>query len=784
MFEINLTRLFSVSQFYHFAFMIVSLALLGNGASGTVLTLLPKKKQNIDKNLRTLSFLTLVSILGAYLITNWIPFDSFSIAWDRRQIGYLGLNLLALAMPFFFTGMATGLLLSIYSKEAEKVYAVNLIGAAIGCVLALLTPTFVGGEGTVLLSCILAAFSVLFPMRLTKQPIGQKIIAIISVGIILLGTYDLYARALKSSQVLIPEIKLSPYKSLSYALQYPDAEIISQEWNPYSRVDIVSSTSFRSLPGVSFWYLQLPPSEHGLFIDGDNLNPIVVPGESLEFTNYLPGALAYQLHPGARTLILEPRGGLDVLTAMNEGADTITVVEANNLIISKILHIYQNPDIEVVNETDRSFLRRSRDYFDVIILSLVDTYHPVGSGAYSLAENYSYTVESFRDALNRLSPDGILVVNRWLQVLPSEWLRTFILAATVLEENGDEPGEHIIALRSFNTGVLFIKKSPFTGEELSIVRTFASERAFDLVFLPDIQLDEVNKYANLKEPIYYQTFIDYLSANSAEDWLDHYPYDVSPPTDDHPFFGHYFKWSQTGQIIAELGKTWQPFGGAGYLVVLILLALAFVLTVVLIFLPLLIGSRSTSRLNFQGLPHGVLLASIAYFGLIGFAYLFVEIPFFQSFILYLGQPTYALTTVLFSILLFSGIGSHLSQRIDHRKALLGLVALIFVVLWLFPNIIELSLGFSFAIRVLVTVLVLAPLGILMGIPFPSGIKIVERTAPELIPWVWGINGAASVLSSILSMLLALSFGFKMVLITGALCYAGAWFVVPRLRLVR
>jgi len=556
-FEINLTRLFSVSQFYHFAFMIVSLALLGTGASGTFLVLFPPKNGQVDASLRKLSFGTLASILSAYLVINELPFDSFTISWDSRQIGYLTLNFLALMLPFFFTGMAVGLMLKVYSREAESVYAVNLIGAAIGCVLALLAPPVLGGEGTVVLSACLAASAALFPLRLPKKPFTQILIQGISIIAMILGLFEMSTRLPSHSAPFFPALKLSPYKSLSYALQYPDSEFVSQEWNSFSRVDIVSSSSIRSLPGISIQYFRPPPAEHGLFIDGDHLNPIVLAGSNLDFTSYLPAALAYQLIPDAKTLILEPRGGLEVLVALNEGADEITLVEENQLIIEKIPQIYQIPDININNELGRSYLRRSQEQFDLVILSLVQSYYPVGSGAYSLGENYSYTVEAFQDVLNRLSPDGIFVFSRWLQMPPSEWLRGFILAATALESQGGDPSQQVVAIRSFNTGILFVKKSPFTKPELDLVRTFASQRAFDLVYLPDIQPEEVNQYAILQEPVYYQTFSNFMAADSKEDWLANYSYDVSPPTDNHPFFGHYFKWSQARQIISELGKTWQ-----------------------------------------------------------------------------------------------------------------------------------------------------------------------------------------------------------------------------------
>jgi hypothetical protein len=780
LFEINLPRLFSVAQFYHFAFMIVSLALLGFGASGTLLTIFPGLSRQPDRNLRWLAFCTWVGILGAYLITNWIPFDSFRLASDVRQIFFLFFHYLSLTTPFIFSGMATGLLLKALPNKAGQVYAWNLIGSAVGCLLALYFPRLLGGEGTVIVSACLALSGTVFSYRFKGKKILQIILPVFSTCLLFLSCAFLWLSEKNEDLSALIELKLSPYKSLSYALQYPGAEIVYRDWNAFSRVDVVQSAGIRSLPGVSYLYPDPPPVELGLFVDGDNMSPIVFAHENLSFTSYLPIALAFQLHPGAETLILEPRGGLDVLIALNEGAEHVTAIEANELIVAQAEHIYNHQDVETVIEIDRSYLRRSREVYDLIIFSLTDSYHPVRSGAYSLAEDYRYTIEAFQDAISRLSPDGILVISRWLQTPPSEWLRSFILAATILRDMGMVPEQQIIAYRSFNIGVLLIKKIPFTEEELGKTRSFASERAYDLVTLPGIAPDEVNKYAVYEEPFYYQTFSGFLAAASPEEWLNAYPYDVSPLTDDHPFFGHYFKWSQTRQIIAELGKIWQPFGGAGYFVVLVMLVLAFVLALILIVFPLLFGRRAASVSSIVKLPRQIVLTNVAYFSFIGLAYLFIEIPLIQQFILFLGHPTYALTSVLFSILLFSGIGSQVSDRVKPKLALACLIVVVLLVLFLLPIVIQWALGFTFLIRMLISMLILSPLGLLMGMPFPNGIRKIGMAVPEIIPWVWGINGATSVIASILAMLVALSSGFRWVFILGALFYTGAWVVTPYL----
>jgi hypothetical protein len=494
----------------------------------------------------------------------------------------------------------------------------------------------------------------------------------------------------------------------------------------------------------------------------------------LEFTDYLPGAVAYRLRPGAETLLLEPRGGPDILLALAKGASKITVVETNALFLSAAGKIYDDPRLHLAVDTGRSYLRRIEQQYDVIMISLTSSYHPVRSGAYSLAEDYRYTVEAFEDALSRLKPDGFLIVTRWLQTPPSESLRAFALAVTAIERSSGEAQTQVAAVRGYNTATLLLKNSPYTFGELQVLREFVSERAFDLTYTPGIKQEETNVYNVLAEPIYYHTFTELLNAPSRADYYANYPFNVSPPTDDRPFFGHFFKWSQAGQILSEIGKTWQPFGGAGYFVILALLILAFCMAVILILLPAAVlgQARSASK------PFASFLV---YFALIGLAFMLVEIPLIQRFILFLGHPAYAVTAVLFSLLAFSALGSRLSSRVSVKFALVLLVALLLAAPWLHSQVFQMTLGLPLFVRLGVAVLLIAPVGFLMGIPFPGGIRwmLLEQQRSAPIPWIWAANGAASVVSSVLAALLALSFGFDWVLRIGALCYAGAWWAITK-----
>ncbi|HLE90726.1 MAG TPA: hypothetical protein VI753_06215 [Anaerolineales bacterium] len=773
-----MTRLFSVAQFYHFAFMIVSIALLGFGASGTTLTIFPSLlKAKPGQRMSQLGMATGISILAAYLLTNWLPFDSFSIAWDRRQVLILVLHYIALATPFFFSGMALGFLLAASPQFAGTTYAVNLLGSAAGCVIALIAPASLGGEGMVTLSIAIAVLAALMSTLGLYQ--FRHPIVLGALVLLIFAFLDLGLRLTGKSPFPFMELRISPYKSLSYAMQYPGARVIYRQWNAFSRVDVVRSGGIHSLPGLSYRYLRPLPSLDGLLVDGDDLSPILQPSTDPAFVEYLPNAVAFHLRPQASVLILEPRGGLDVLIALTLNTRQVTAVEINPLIVGAV-PIYNHPRVQVYVESDRSYLRSTQMQYDVIVFSLASSFHPVGSGAYTLAEDYRYTVESFNEALAHLTSDGLLVVTRWLQDPPSEDLRLFALAVMALENTGADPRAQIVAFRGYNTTTILLKNSAFALDELSSIRAFAAQRAFDLTYAPGLRPDETNLYNILPESKYYQTYASLLEAQPRRIFYDAYNYDVRPPTDDHPFFGHYFKWSQAPQVLAEFGKAWQPFGGAGYFVIVALLGLAILLANTLILLPAAMWKRANRNVvSASPFP----FRNLVYFGLLGFAFLFVEIPLLQRFILYLGHPAYAVTTVLFSLLFFSGLGSQWSDRIPLRLSLATLVVLILSMPVLLPRLFAWTLGLPLTIRLGLTALFLSPVGFLMGIPFPAGIRLMKRepaAGPEneaqdgSIPWIWAVNGAASVVSSILAALLALTFGFNWVLRLGALCYVGAW----------
>ncbi len=806
---LTLTRLFAVQQFYHFAFMAVSVGLLGNAASGSLLSVTGRRPR---PSLLAAGFA--LSTGGATLLLNYLPFDSFTIAREPRQVLYLALYFLAAAAPFTFSGLIVGSALEAAGQRSHRAYAVNLAGSAAGGLGAIPALAAFGSEGTVMLAAALgfaaaglyglaegafpSEYSVLpVPRRPTRSAIRSTLHATRTALPYLIPALLALYFAARPPAFLVQ--RLSPYKALSIYRLAPDARLALTRQDAAARVDVIESSSIHSLPGLGLTAaIAAPPPQAGLLVDGDNLMPITGldpdSAAARALADHLPQSLAFRLRPAARTLILAPGGGFDVLAALAAGAGPVTVVEQNRLILEIVRddyrsftgRLYTRPEVRLAQQSSRSFARRPPEKYDVALLALTDPYRPVTSGAYSLSENYLYTVQAFEDYLDALSPGGLLVFNRWLQVPPSEEVRAFATLAEALRRSGREPvPAYLLAFRSMRTATFIAGERPFTTEEVALARSFLEQRGLDPILLPDVAAEETNRFNVLAGPIYYDAFRALLADPGR--FLAENPFDVRPPTDDRPFFFHYFRWRQTPEILATLGLTWQPFGGSGYFVLLALLLLLTLASAALIFGPLLLR-RGRERI---AAPPGLRRRALLYFLCLGTGYLLVEIALAQKLILLLDQPVLALAAVIFALLTFSGIGSLTAPRwpppappgtcvrgrcasgAGVRPALLLLAGLIV----LYPSGIgwleRAALGWPSGLRLLAVCLSLAPLGLLMGVPFARGLAALHQVAPDLVPWAWAVNGSASVIAPVLGVMVALAGGFSAVLLLGAAAYAVA-----------
>ncbi|GIV81879.1 MAG: hypothetical protein KatS3mg051_1233 [Anaerolineae bacterium] len=774
-FQVALTRLFSVAQFYHFAFLVISLALLGFGASGSLLAICPRLRAPAWRPVFALA--TGPAMLAAYLVLNRWAFDSYAIAWDRAQLWRLLGNLLSLAIPFTLAGALIGALLGDPALSPGRIYGANMIGSAGGAAVAPLLLARLGDERILLLTAALAAFAgLILVIGQARHALSARLtgagIVIVTLGLL-------------SAPPALFSIEPSPYKALSHFRRNPDATLAAPRTNAYSRLDIVRSPSIHVAPGLSMTYLSGPPPEIGLLIDGDNLLPVVQASAApTAFAQAMPAAVPLGLFEQPDVLILGAGGGLDAWIALNNGARSVVAVEGNSLVVEALRGTLRewaglagDPRVRLLHQEIRAYARQSRERFDVVQLALTDAYRPVTSGAFTLTENYALTVEAFRDYLNLLRPQGVFVVTRWLQTPPSEEVRTLGLILAALDPLTADPAQHVIAFRSFQTITFLVKRVPFSPAEVAQILDATERLQYDMVLAPDLPPERINRYARLPEPIYHQTLSELLQANDRAAFYDAYDFEVRPPTDDRPFFFHFFKWRQTPDILNNLGRTWQPFGGSGYFVLVALLIFATLAAALFVVLPVALARRFRQALRVAG--GRTRRRVVIYFAGLGLAYLFIEVATLQQFVLILGQPTLAMATVLATLLLASGIGSALSDRLPWGAGMIALTAL--AALWprLIPAVFSGVLGLDLGVRWTLCVLALLPLGFLMGIPFARGLSAI-RPAADLLPWAWAINGGASVISGVLAPLLALSAGFSWVLWAGAALYGLAWLTRPAL----
>jgi spermidine synthase len=736
--ELTLTRLFSATMFYHFAFLAISLALFGSGASGVFLYVL---RPRLDAEAAPRLLAVFSALFAATTVMGLLVILSHPLSpvrpglWTLRPLAWIyG----AAALPFFFSGCVITLAITAWARQITRLYLFDLAGAAAGCLLLVPALGLFGAIDTVLLVAVLGLLGgFLLSRRRWLLPLLGLAVALVAFNQVT-GTI-----ALRESKGLREE------------------GVVFSRWNSFSRVTVAETQD---------------PDRKLIFIDSDAATVMWRDGSDLGHHRELRDrieSLAYHLGGRRKVLIIGPGGGMDVIIARLHGAAEVTAVEVNPLVARDVMssepflsysgRLYEQPGVRLVVDEGRSFLRRSREHYDLIVGSMVDTWAATAAGAFALSENNLYTVEAFSDYLERLEPDGMLSLTRWYQHPPDQLLRLVSLGREVLAERGaEDPGRHFMIVRGPEEGMplttanVLLKKSPFTGEEVERAEAFARRLRLELVYTPRTR--PPNDFTRL------------ITTPDPAAFCRSFPSDVSPPRDNSPFF------FQTARLDEMFSKRWSRGEwrrtNLGTAVLFGLVAITSLVVAVFILAPLLLV-----RGRLRATPRRGRLPFLLYFAALGVGFIVVEVVLVQKSVLFLGHPAYALSVVLFAILLFSGLGSRLSGRIPTNalpralgRVILVVVALIGAAVLLLSPLFYGLVHLANPWRVLITVGALAPLGLALGMPMPTGIRILDRQAPELIPWAWGVNGAASVLGSAGAVALAMVWGFDQALLLGAFLY--------------
>jgi spermidine synthase len=763
-FQLVLMQALSHVQWYHFAYMIISVALLGFGASGTVLALARDwflKRADVLPPL--LMMLSGVGIALSLPLSQYSPirFDSYLLFVEGKHIVGLVLTYLVFFVPFLFGALAIGLLFLRHAEMIGKFYAANLAGSGAGGAVALGLMWLLPAQQ---LSAVVALLALTAGVFLVPRNHWRSLLTVAAGG---------YAIVLFI--VLVPPVlHPSEYKSISRTLALPNARVVHERSSPYGIVQIVSSPSLRYAPGLSLTFPGAVPAEDVVFNNGDWFGPIVglERADSLTLWNYSTLRLPYVVADRERVLVLQARTGLFAAQALQHGARRVVVVEPHRSILSLLMHEYAkqsdslllHPAVEVHALEPRSFLMADTSRFDLIVLPTLDAFGGT-SGVYALQEQYLLTKEAFAEMWERLTPSGVIAVTSWMDQPVRNPLRVLATMVAMLADAGVvNPGAHIAAVRSWGTVTFAVKRTPLTTNETERVLRFCNLMQFDPLLLPNVPFVERNKHNVLYDVSFFR-LVDGLLGPRRDALQNEYEFRISPPTDDRPYFSQFLRWSRIARLRAYFGQHALPFLELGSFLVALTLVQIALLAIALVVLPLL-------RKSISGPGSGGLLL---YFAGLGLGYMFVEMVLIQRMVLYLGHPLYAAAATIGAMLIFSGLGSLISSRLAARRSLLRRTVLVVALLVLLSAVlitpaIHQTITLPLVWKFILASMMIAPIGIFMGMPFPLGVRAFGRVHPNAVAWAWGVNGCASVVAAPLATMVAIEAGFTAVMIGAAGLY--------------
>jgi spermidine synthase len=779
--QIVLTRIFSVVVWYHFAFFAISVALLGLSASAIAVYALGDRLLG-DRTPRVLAasalaFSASVLVLGVLILhatPDWFGAGagaSFT-TFTPKLLGVF----FATTLPFFIGGFALSLALGRWAGAIHRNYAYDLSGAALACAVVIPVLDHLGGPKALLVSATSGVVAAL-AFAAAGRGSAARLVPFAAAGAAIL------AAGLGASASGALDVRVA--KGLDLAKMVPEYN----RWNSFSLVSVFPSWNFRGW-GTSPKYAAPIAAQKGLVIDMNAFTPLLAfDGDvaKVEFTRFDLSALAFVIHPALeRTCIVGSGGGKDVLASLASGARHVTAVEVNPLIATDVMRgqyraftggLYDRADVELHVEDGRSFLRRSPGRYDVILISMVDTSAATAAGAYALAENTLYTTDAFSDFLDHLAPGGILTVSSVSLEGLAVGARLASLARAALTARGVNPANAVAVVQTpwltapgaVMSNVL-IKPSGYAPQERAAVARAADDLGFHVGYLP-------GQAAAPDTP--EQAWIGRILSEPDEAALarerDGWPLDVSPVGDDRPYFFYQNRFKDSFRALGSKGDP--HLFGNGLVVLLKVLAAAVVMVGACIFGPLFWLRR-------RGANAGAVLSwDLLFVACLGLGYMFIEIALIQRFLPYLGTPTHALTAVLLVLLLSGGIGARVFGAASARtkqRLFIALVLCAIAVALGFPLVARATAWLPLGARAIIVGALLAPLGTLMGVPLPSGLAAVRARDEKLVPWLWGVNGAASVLGSVLATLGSMHAGITALLAAGIALYAAVALLWPKL----
>lgn len=764
-YEILLLRVFAIEQFYHFAYMAIGVAMLGFGASGTLLALWsPRTTEQRETWFRRATVATGVALLAAPLAADVVPFDATQLAVDPGQWPRLAVLYVLLALPFACGALAVLLAILLGADRPGLTYGASFAGSGLGALAAL------------------GALWILDPVHALAVPAGIAAVAALPASPRAAAALMIAAGA---AAIRPPwSLDITPYKGLPQVAAYPDARRTARATSPVGWVVAIEASAFRHAPGLSLAYTGSFPRQTALFVDGELTGALTAWTDtgSAAFLEWLPSAAPFATGQRSRVLVIGAGGGTDVSLALAHGTDEVTAVELHPALI-RLQRTAAYPAawaaerrVTWVAGDARSHVAHTRTHYDVITIGPGGGFGVASAGVHSLNEDYLHTTDAYAAYLARLAPGGVLAVTRWLALPPRANARVVLTAIEALRRvSPDHVADGVVVLRSWGTATTLVKPSGFTDAEIATLQRWADARRFDIDWRPGLDAP-LTRYNRVADPVLFRAAkAGVRSQEAVAAFLAEYPFVVAPVSDARPYPHHFLDARGVRRLLAAERGGWLPFAEWGYLTLLATLAQAAALAGICLIVPVAVRTRLAWR---PGLSRILL-----YFGAIGFAYLAAEIAAIQQFALWLGHPVYAVAAVLAVMLVCSGIGSLWSDRVTVRRDALvaaGIAAVLAASGLLLLDITHAVQAAPLSVRALLAVVMLGPVAILMGTPFPLGLRALAGGDGTKIAWAWAMNGFASVIAAPLSALIALELGTRVLFGTAAGAYIVAALAVYRL----
>lgn len=765
-FQLEQMQLLALMQWHHFAYLIISVALLGFGAGGTFIALFRTVLlRNLEWLLPALMFACSITMALALPLSQEITgrFDIALLFVEPGQTVLLLLSQCIYLLVFFLGALPLGLVFIHFSNRLNSLYCANLVGSGIGGIIALSLMYF-------LLPQQLPALTALLPwaagILVISNPYRRSLLGggLLTLALIAAVAYS------------PPHIQPSQYKDISRTLDLPGAKVVTDQPSPYGLLQLVTAPPLRYAPGLSLAYEgKVPTVSAALFINGDWFGA-VNSGET-SFLQASAAALPYAMGKRKRVLVLQAGTGTEIILALKNGAEKIMAVEPHEKATTLVDSFHStraedplhHPLLLRSSLAPRTWLALNRERYDLITLPIVGSFGGA-SGLFALQEQYLLSREAFLELWNHLSPDGVLLVSTWLDSPTRNSLRLAATIAETLEEAGVEPLKHLAAIRGWNLMTFILKRSPLTNSDIEQVRNFCERLQFDPALLPGLHVQERTRYHTPADPHFFDNLHRLFTPAQRRELYSSYSFNLHPVRDNRPFFSQFLRWQSIPHLINLFGERTLPFLELGYLIVLISFAQMGVAAILLILIPLL-------RLGRPG-HSGMKKWTIPFFSGLGLGYMFFEIMLIHQLVLFFGHPIFAAAAGISSLLIFSGLGSLVSGRLlSHRlnHALAAAVVAFFLLLYFFilPPLLHLAMPLPLFWKALFFLLLIAPPAIAMGMPFPLGLERLAKHSKSQAAWAWGINGCVSVGSTGLATIIAVELGFSAVMLIACLAYGVA-----------